>query len=220
MAPPTRFTDHLRREAAPIWDAIFRHPFLRAVQEGTLPEERFRYYLAQDYHYIGAFGKAVAVALAKAPDARHFDELARRLTTPIERPLHRRLFALAGMDEEEVRRARPSPTCLAYMDHLLATALTGDVGLISAALLPCPWTYHELGSRLQETRNPLYAEWASFYREGFLAESVTAWRALVDRAAEPSSAAYRGLLEEAFLTSSRYEWMFWEMAYRTEKWPV
>jgi len=27
-------------------------------------------------------------------------------------------------------------------------------------------------------------------------------------------------LREAFLTSSRYEYAFWEMAYRMETWPV
>jgi thiaminase (transcriptional activator TenA) len=27
-------------------------------------------------------------------------------------------------------------------------------------------------------------------------------------------------MEEAFLTSSRYEYLFWEMAWRLETWPV
>ncbi len=27
-------------------------------------------------------------------------------------------------------------------------------------------------------------------------------------------------MEEAFLISSRYEWMFWEMAWKEETWPV
>jgi thiaminase/transcriptional activator TenA len=27
-------------------------------------------------------------------------------------------------------------------------------------------------------------------------------------------------LEDVFLTSSRYEWLFWEMAWKNEQWPV
>jgi len=27
-------------------------------------------------------------------------------------------------------------------------------------------------------------------------------------------------MEESFVISSRYEWMFWEMAWKEEKWPV
>ncbi len=27
-------------------------------------------------------------------------------------------------------------------------------------------------------------------------------------------------LEATFLTSSRYEWQFWEMAWKLERWPV
>ena len=27
-------------------------------------------------------------------------------------------------------------------------------------------------------------------------------------------------MEDSFVISSRYEWMFWEMAWNEEKWPV
>ena len=33
------FSDQLRAEAEPIWRAIFAHPFLRQIKDGTLPLE-------------------------------------------------------------------------------------------------------------------------------------------------------------------------------------
>ena len=92
-----RFTDQLWREAEPVWHAIREHPFLRDLRAGTLPIETFRYYVVQDYHYLEAFGRSVATALAKAPTSELLTMVARRVNTPIERPLHERLFALAGV---------------------------------------------------------------------------------------------------------------------------
>ena len=77
-----------------------------------------------------------------------------------------------------------------------------------------------LGRRLPPVSHPVYGEWAAFYREGLLRESVSAWRGLLDEAAAEAGPFERERLREAFLTSSRYEYAFWEMAYTMETWPV
>src|SRR5688572_28391594 len=115
-----RFTDQLWREAAPCWQAIQAHPFLAELRAGTLPIETFRYYVTQDFHYLEAFGRAVATGLAKAPTGELMARVARRVMTPIERPLHERLFALAGLTHAEAEAVGPSPTNLAYQNHMLA----------------------------------------------------------------------------------------------------
>jgi thiaminase/transcriptional activator TenA len=38
--------------------------------------------------------------------------------------------------------------------------------------------------------------------------------------AAESGPASRARMTEHFVTTSRYEWMFWEMGYRQEAWPV
>ncbi len=45
-------------------------------------------------------------------------------------------------------------------------------------------------------------------------------RSFVDRAAEATGAAGRARMEDVFVASSRYEYMFWDAAYRMEEWPV
>jgi thiaminase/transcriptional activator TenA len=175
-----RFTDQLWREAEPLWSAIQQHPFLLELRAGALPIETFRYYLVQDYHYLEAFGRAVAATLAKAPTGELLSAVARRVMTPIERPLHERLFALAGVEHAEAVSASIAPTNLAYQNHMLATAARGTLGETAAALLPCPWTYHALGDLVAGVDHPVYRQWAGFYAEGLLAESCRAWRELVD----------------------------------------
>lgn len=214
------FSEQLQSEAQPIWDSIFAHPFLREIKEGTLPLETFRYYLGQDYLYLEGFARTVAMALAKAPDSQTLEELSHRVLTPVERPLHHQLLAAAEVTIEEIHHNGRSPTNTAYVNHMLNTASLHGLGTTAAALLPCPWTYHLLKDNVGASEHPLYSQWTSFYVAGFLENSVAAWRSFVDRAAENAGPQEREAMREAFLTSSRYEFMFWEMAYNQEQWPV
>jgi len=214
------FSEQLRNEAEPIWRRIFEHPFLKEIKDGTLPEETFRYYLVQDYLYLEGFGRTVALALAKAPDSQTFKELAHRVMTPVERPLHQKLFQKAGISDDEAEKGIRSPANTAYVDHMLQTASLRGLGPTAAALLPCPWTYHLLKDEVGQSEHPLYGQWTSFYVEGLLEGSVEAWRGFVDQMAADASPAELEAMRQSFLTSSRYEYMFWDAAYNRQQWPV
>ena len=214
------FSESLRQEALPIWESIFAHPFLEEIEAAELPLEKFRYYVEQDYHYLAGFGQVVATALSKAPDTRTLRRLTRRITTPVERPLHGRMFELLETSEDAVETVPLSPTNMAYINHMQTAASMGGVGEAAAALLPCPWTYHEIGERIAVPEHPIYSYWAQPYRDGLLEESTAAWRELVDEYAANGGPATREAMRSAFITSSRYEFMFWTMAYNMESWPV
>ena len=214
------FSQQLREEAQPIWDAIFSHPFLAAVKDGSLPLATFQYYLGQDYHYLEGFGRAVALALAKSPDADLLQQLAHRVMTPVERPLHHRLIEAAGLTMDEVAAVPLSPTNTAYINHMLTAAAQYGLGPTAAALLPCPWTYHLLKDEVGQSEHPLYGQWTRFYVEGLLQSSVDAWRGFVDEMAERVGEQERQAMRYAFITSSRYEYMFWDAAWRREEWVV
>ena len=214
------FSESLRQEALPIWESIFAHPFLEEIEAAELPLEKFRYYVEQDYHYLAGFGRVVATALSKAPDTRTLRRLTRRITTPVERPLHGRMFELLETSEDAVETVPLSLTNMAYINHMQTAASMGGVGEAAAALLPCPWTYHEIGERIAVPEHPVYSYWAQPYRDGLLKESTAAWRELVDEYAANGGPTTREAMRSAFITSSRYEFMFWTMAYNREDWPV
>src|SRR5207247_790027 len=57
----------------------------------------------------------------------------------------------------------------------------------------------------------------SFFKEfGMTPDAVAA----TNRVAVRLSAAERHAMIRHFVTTSRYEWMFWEMGYRREAWPL
>ena len=53
---------------AGLYEAIRTMPFNAEPAAGVLSEARFRHYITQDAHYLVGFGRALAIAAAKAPD--------------------------------------------------------------------------------------------------------------------------------------------------------
>ena len=190
--PNQTFSAFLWSQASPIWEAISIHPFLSELQDGDLPIEKFRFYVLQDYLYLGAFGRAAAAALAQAPDTDSALRLLKRVTTPVERPLHGALFDALGVSEEEAEAMKPSPTNLAYMNHIEVSMDMGGLACGVAALLPCPRIYHEVGKILTEPEHPTYRIWQSSYAEGLLESSVAGWSHFVDELAEDAGPGYAG----------------------------
>jgi thiaminase/transcriptional activator TenA len=116
-----------------------------------------------------------------------------------------------------------APTTRAYTDFLLRMAATGDYAELVAALLPCMWGFAEVSQALRARglpAEPRYARWIEMYADPAFVALAEWCRALVDRLAEGAGEAARRRVEDAFLTSSRYEYLFWEMAWRRETWPV
>src|SRR5215204_5580289 len=52
---------------APAYEAIRTMPFNTELAAGVLDRARFMHYITQDAHYLIGFGRAVALAAAKAP---------------------------------------------------------------------------------------------------------------------------------------------------------
>ena len=71
-----------------------------------------------------------------------------------------------------------------------------------------------------QSEHPLYGLWTNFYVQGLLEGSVEAWRGFVDQMAEDAGPTELEAMRQAFMTSSRYEFMFWEAAYNRQEWPV
>jgi len=218
------FTDGMWAEIGPAYAAMLRLPFNRELATGTLSRERFVFYMVQDAHYLGAFARALAAAAAKAttPDAQIKFAKSAHDAIVVERALHEGFFREFGVSAEGFAATRPSPTCAAYGDFLVAAAYQHPFAVSAAALLPCFQIYHEVGRRLHEVAAPAnpYQRWIDTYRDEAFGESVRQVLAHVDAAFDEAAARERALMREAYLKAVRYEWMFWDSAYRLEAWPV
>jgi len=220
-----RFTERLRRRAATIWDAQLHHPLVQGIGDGTLDLEKFKFWLRQDYLFLIEYARLLALAAARSPDLNTMMRFATLLkeTVDTEMNLHREYVAEFGIRPEELERESLAPTTCAYTDFLLRVAATGDFAELTAALLPCMWAFSEIGQRLAEQPSPAekrYAKWIAMYSSREFAELAGWCRELVDGLAKGLPERDLQRLEAAFLTSSRYEWQFWEMAWKMEHWQV
>jgi thiaminase/transcriptional activator TenA len=218
------FTKELWQSIEPIYAAILRHPFLRGLTDGSLPRESFKFYAVQDALYLREFARALSLAGAKAPEDDWiimFNEHAAG-ALKVERSLHESFFQEFGLTHEAVASTPLAPTNLAYTSYLLAIAYGRPFHEVLAAVLPCYWIYWEVGKELERTgsADPLYKRWIGTYASEEFGSVVRDVLAAADRVAERLTSAEREAMRGHFVTTSRYEWMFWDMGLRRETWPT
>ncbi|PSP81880.1 thiaminase II [Halobacteriales archaeon QS_1_68_17] len=219
------FTDDIGDEAESYWEAIFDHPMVARLGEGTLDEAPFRYWVRQDYLYLIEYSRVFALGAAKAPSLDWMGTFADLLDATVneEMDLHRSYAAEFGIGEADLEATEPSPTTRAYTDFLVRTAATGTFGDVVAALLPCMWGFNETGKRLEARGKPdhdQYAAWIEMYAGEEFSE-LTEWcKVLMDDLAADATAADRDRYRELFRTSVRYEYLFWDAAWNEEEWPL
>jgi thiaminase (transcriptional activator TenA) len=217
------FSKKLREDVNEIWEASFNHPFVKGIGDGTLPLEKFRYYVLQDAYYLSHFSRMQAFGAAVAPDLHTTSRMAAHAqgTNEAELSLHESFSIRLGITEEEKDLFQPSPTAYAYTSHMYRAAQFGGFGDIIAAILPCYWLYHEVGEHLKlcSPDEPIYREWISAYGGEWFGELVKEQINRLDEIAEKAGDDEKARMKELFTLSSIYELQFWEMAYSLEKWP-
>jgi thiaminase (transcriptional activator TenA) len=215
-------TQDLWDSVTDIYDAILSHPFLTGLADGSLPHEKFAFYITQDALYLKEYARALAVVASRAPDPATTSMFAAHAADiiTVEREMHGGLLKDLGIDPAAIETAQPAPANLAYTSYLLATTLSGSFAEGVAAVLPCYWIYWMVGRVLARrgSPDPRYQRWIDSYASEDFGSVVTDVLAVTD-GLELSSTERRMAITR-FRATSRYEWMFWDMGYREESWPV
>ncbi|MGE2833258.1 thiaminase II [Mycobacterium sp. SMC-4] len=221
---PDTWTTQLWTAITPIFDAIVSHPFITGLTDGSLAPESFAHYVAQDVHYLRAYARALAVVAAKASTLAESAMFARHSAEvfDVEMELHSELLPALGLTAEAVDQVPVGPTTQAYNSYLLSTVHSGSFADGLAAVLPCYWIYAQVGTALlqQGSSDPRYQRWIDSYGGEEFAATVTEVLAVTDRVGRTLTAQQETVARAHFVTTSRYEWMFFDAGYRQEKWPI
>lgn len=237
----TALFEQLRAGSGPLWAAAQQHPFVSALADGSLPRESFAFFLQQDYAFLLAYSRALALATARCAGEAQLASFSGLLhaTLSEELQLHRQYCAEFGLSPADLAATLPSPVCQAYGDFCVATAASGGPLELLCALLPCGVGYHEIGQRLREqieadaSRWPdglyshPYGRWIEVYSSSGFGEyaqwmttSLDEMAALQGPQPQQMNGPYLQRLQRLLDTGCRYEWLFWETAWTRENWPI
>jgi len=220
----TSFYQEMRQKSDPVWQAIFNHPFVAGIGDGTLSQDRFEFYLKQDYIYLIDFSRVFALATAKSPQLSEMAYFATLLnaTLNMEMDLHRRTCAAFGISEKELEQTAASMITLSYTNLLNRTCYEGNLADVLAVLLPCAAGYIEIGQKLKSAglpENQFYQDWINTYASQDFAD-LTQWlKDKMDEYAENTSERYKSRWFNFYLTSARFEYLFFDMSWKKEMWP-
>lgn len=218
MSDGAAFLRALLADARPLWDAMLHHPFVQELANGTLAPERFAFWVQQDYLFVREALKARGLAIARAPD----EEIRRALienAVALRRELD--LFESYARAHDIALAVEPAPVCLGYAAYRQAAAALGTFPEFLAGTWAAEKAYLDTWSAVKQAGTAAaYQRWI----ENWTAPGFVSWVAwleetlarLVDGLPESERAGVRA----AFVTTARFEYLFWDMAYRREHWPL
>jgi thiaminase/transcriptional activator TenA len=205
-------SQRLKARGADAWAAAVAHPMVAEIGAGSLPHATFRFYFEQNLGYLREYARAIAFAATATTDRRALSTLARFLGQIVDVEIPANEAFLERLGGSAARPVTMLPTTYAYTRHLLDATSRGGLAVALAALLPCQWSYGEIGQRLARSlpADPIYRDWITLFAGDGYDELVTASTSLLDRFCTRRD---RPATSDAFDRSTRYELAFWQMAY-------
>ncbi|MEI2512596.1 thiaminase II [Acinetobacter soli] len=216
------FTQLLWQKNTALYEQILNLPFNQELAAGTLAPEAFCHYVIQDAHYLLAYGRALAVAAAKAYDAddvMQFSEAA-KIAIVVERSLHNDFMTAFNVSKETFESTPLTLACHHYTSFLTATAWSESYPVVLAALLPCFWIYAEVGRAIvsQSVPNNPYQAWIDTYAGEEFHTAVRNVIATVDKVAARCDADTLEKMHATYTMGAKLEWLFWDSAYHQRQW--
>jgi len=216
------FSSKMREAADSQFKNFLKCPFVTELGLGKLPLAKFRYYIIQDNLFLEDATQARRLMAAKAP-RRLRANLDRLLKSMNRFELFSRRQAVSkrlGITASTMRQAHRSPTTITYTSFLIRTAAIATVGESLAAMMACPWTYSELGEKYANSiamKHPIFGPWLTIYQTPAMNSWLEELKNIIDKI--PAQQRIKRRMIHNFVTACKLECMFWDMAYRMEKWP-
>ena len=209
--------------AQEVWEACLRHPFVQGMGDGSLPVEKFQYFMLQDYLYLFEYARVFALGVVKARNKERMRMFAQNVEEILdgEMNIHRTYMERLGIGEEAVAKVRPALANTAYTGYMLSVAQKGTEKEIVASVLACSWSYAVIGTYLAQfpgaADHPFYGEWIRGYAGEDYQRVNENLIELMDSLAAGAGEEEIEYYIEIFVNCSRFELAFWDMAWRMDE---
>lgn len=216
-----KWSDVAWNAAKPVYDKILEQPFIKGLMDGTLDKEKFIFYIRQDALYLADYGKVLTGIASKLNEPEHISAFVHFAgdSMTVEKALHETFISKIDVAANNGM----SPSCMLYTSYLLGKLANAPIEVVVAAVLPCFWIYKEVGDYIlaNQTKgeNP-YQSWIDTYGGEDFEKSVKTAISIADELADNCTPEQREAMTEAYVMCSKMEWLFWDSAWRLEKWAI
>ncbi|MDN2664950.1 TenA family protein [Psychromonas sp. 14N.309.X.WAT.B.A12] len=213
-----RPSEQLKQSCIENWSAATAHPFCIELADGSLPLEKMRVYLAQDYTFIDNFVRLAASAIHHAP------------ALPDRLPLAHFLGIIAGPENTYFQRSfdmlevaqseRVSPLLLQptndFQALMLKAANSGEYGNMVAVLCVAEWVYLSWAEPVVAAVESLpfyFGEWITLHAGEYFESVVEHLRSQLDTAYNKADASQQETIKEYFQQAVLLEKQFFDACY-------
>ncbi|ELF7220339.1 thiaminase II [Campylobacter jejuni] len=214
---------NLIKENQKIWDAYLHHDFVKKLEDKSLKQENFLFYLKQDYIYLLNYAKCYARLALNSNTAKEL-RFAMKFQNYIvegEMELHRAILSL-GINADELDIKDESLVNITYSRYMLSVGENGDFLDMLVALSACAIGYAKIGAEIinrlknENLKDHPYKEWILTYGSENFQNEAKEFEDFVNSYTSSVSAQKFQKLSEIFHTATRLEVAFWEHSLRME----
>ena len=225
------FADELKQSSIKTWKGILNHRFVVEIYNDILPVDKFVFYLKQDQIFLKEFCRFLSVAKLKSDNNADLVKLLDSLaysTVNFEMKMQDQVIvdSLSLLPSEQSSSSTknhvlPSKITFEYITYLKQVSSNGSIGEIVSAMTPCPWTYLEIAEKLAKSHhiqnNKIYKKWVQFYSSDESRGQINHLKNILCVLADDKARSDdkdRLAMKRHFATACKYEFLFWDMAYR------
>lgn len=203
-----------------IWTEYYTHPFVKGIEDGTLDQEKFRYYIIQDYLYLIEYTKVFGIGIAKAKSAEVTKLFASyvHLLTEGEIDIHRGYMGIFGVTEKELADTPRALDNLSYTSYMLRIAYEEGEAEVLAAILSCAYSYEMIARNIVKN-NPasvdheFYGDWIKGYASDEYSKENAVLFEMLEKLTEHYTDEQKRHIVDIYVACSRYELAFWDLSW-------
>ena len=203
-----------------IWEGYNKHPFVCSIQDGTLDKDKFKYYIIQDYLYLMDYTKVFSIGIAKAKSMETMQLFSSYVNLLIESEMdiHNGYMGMFGITQEELLSTPVALDNISYTSYMLRIAYEEGETEMLTSILSCAYSYEVIARKIvknnpNSVNHPFYGEWIRGYSSDGYRQGNVALLNELEKLTEHYTMEQLEHLKDIFVTCSRYEMAFWDMAW-------
>ena len=203
-------------------------PHMQDILHGTMPIERFRFQIIQNYLYLTEYSRCWAAGMAKSQNFHDMLDWYKVLSSTFEKTvmMNRGFWAeKTGLTIDEMDAAVMAEGKRSYTSFQMARCLEGDTANALMAVFPCNILYWHMGTHLLPQctlqEDNMFYQWIAFYVSSEYVKKCREEIHMVNKLCGNKTPEEQRRLMDIFATACNYEVLQWRgMYYHMETWPL